>query len=531
MTQKRLEDEGSATRSAEEQADKADKFYQEMHGNLKTTEKQMKTVKDELFRHAQELYKLRQEEATTLGEISGAQSAIKNLQHQIQRLDVERQRQQELLYAVDFQSQSMQRKVARVSGERTLEEKDELMKRIAANEKEYEEKLALWTILSQQHKKQDSELRHAQRTIVKMDDESHKVKEEMDELQLQNDILQRMMGQTTKEKEEVLVHHDVMKLEVNRLRNKLQAKTEQVFALENRKHQLALSMQEREKEVEVHLDVLRAQYRVAEEERHARAIESAERKQKIYTLKMKYEATVAKTKKADDADHSQAYYVLQAAQVKEELQRKGDELDAKIRKAEREIRALENTLAHLLARNQKYKENFKSADKQQEMQLEEKQLLDSQYRAANEVLFKKKKQLSLLEKELEEDSRRLSQLQHQQHEFVHMRTNAMQTREGTTKEVEHILESCARAEADAKIREEEVQLAGVALGVPEEGFPKTLTEVEMDVRALREHNLNVLGSLAAALEAHPRALETLRHVCDAKQLPVEPRGTLGMATA
>jgi len=168
LTQKRLEDEGAATRSAEEQADRADKFYQEMNGNLKQTEKQMKQVKDELFRHAQELYKLRQEEATTLGEISGAQSAIKNLQHQIQRLDVERQRQQELLYAVDFQSQSMQRKVARVSGERTLEEKDELMKRIQANEKEYEEKLALWTILSQQHKKQDSELRHAQRTIVKM---------------------------------------------------------------------------------------------------------------------------------------------------------------------------------------------------------------------------------------------------------------------------------------------------------------------------------------------------------------------------
>merc|ERR1719359_2170280 len=171
-----------------------------------------------------------------------------------------------------------------------------------------------------------------------------------------------MMCNTTKEKEEILVHHDVMKLEVNRLRNKLQNKTEQVFALENRKHQLSLSMQEREKEVEVHLDVLRAQYRVAEEERHCRALELAERKQKIYTLKMKYEATVAKTKKADDADHSQAYYVLQAAQVKEELQRKGDELDAKIRKAEREIRALENTLAHLLARNQKYKDNFKKAD-------------------------------------------------------------------------------------------------------------------------------------------------------------------------
>jgi len=43
--------------------------------------------------------------------------------------------------------------------------------------------------------------------------------------------------------------------------------------------------------------------------------------------------------------------VIKAAQKREDLQRYGDELDAKIRKAEREIKALTRTLEHLKSRN------------------------------------------------------------------------------------------------------------------------------------------------------------------------------------
>merc|ERR1712226_1452370 len=162
-----------------------------------------------------------------------------------------------------------------------------------------------------------------------------------------------------------------------------------------------------EKEIEVHQEVLKAQIRSQEEERHKSAIELAERKQKIYNLKMKYENVLNKVKKEDgEEQHSQAYYVLKAAQEKEEMQRKGDELDDKIRRAEREIRALENTLGHLLTRNKKYKENFQSANQQNQTELEEKQMLEEQSRAANEVLFKKKKQLAQLEKDEQQDRAR-----------------------------------------------------------------------------------------------------------------------------
>merc|ERR1712187_960197 len=128
---------------------------------------------------------------------------------------------------------------------------------------------------------------------------------------------------------------------------------------------------------------------------------------KIFNLKSKFENVMNKVKKEDgDEQLSQAHYMIKAAQEKEELQRQGDELDDKIRKAEKEIRSLENTLGHLVSRNQRYKENFQKANEQSQAEVEEKQMLEDQSRAANEVLFKKKKMLGQLEREEEEDHKR-----------------------------------------------------------------------------------------------------------------------------
>ncbi len=54
--------------------------------------------------------------------------------------------------------------------------------------------------------------------------------------------------------------------------------------------------------------------------------------------------------------------MIKAAQEREELQRQGDELDAKIRKAEKEVTALEATLMQLVSANGSYGSKFKKVD-------------------------------------------------------------------------------------------------------------------------------------------------------------------------
>jgi len=492
--------------------------HEQAHGDtmtsLKMVEKEMKTAKENLFKESQELYRLRAEEATTLGEISGAQSAIKNLQFQISRLDQERQRQQELLYAVDFQSQLMQRKVARVSGERTIEEQEEFKRRIEKLEKDMEEQKSLHTILSAQIKRQDAELKTANRTLANIKKDTEAMKGTMEELELQNTIMNHSTAGVVREKEEALMQHDILRLEVKRLRQQLNTRSESLYSLENRKQQLNISMEEREKEIEVHQEVLKAQLRSQEEERHKTAIELAERKQKIYNLKMKYENVLNKVKKEDgEEQHSQAYYVLKAAQDKEEMQRKGDELDDKIRRAEREIRALENTLGHLMTRNRKYKENFQTANQQNQTELEEKQMLEEQSRAANEVLFKKKKQLSQLEREEQEDSHRYEELQGNLNKLASQVQELTGARDQLRVDAEAQRPKGERAEQALEVSRRRAMEAGVDMG------QEATTTLDIQTRTLRDQNQSILFAMNNALQDHGEdVLPLFESLCNEKGL-------------
>ena len=126
--------------------------------------------------------------------------------------------------------------------------------------------------------------------------------------------------------------------EVKKLRDLSDKKADQVFDLENRKAQLQLSMEERRHEVETHAELLRAQHKMLREDVHRATLEMRERSMKVGVLQTKFAVLVNKVKRSDtlgegaDAENggearSQAYYVVKAAQEREDAQRRGDELD------------------------------------------------------------------------------------------------------------------------------------------------------------------------------------------------------------
>jgi len=251
-----------------------------------------------------------------------------------------------------------------------------------------------------------NDLKQARRKEQDSQHESARLASAIAELEMKNDAGQRQVKGLVKQKEEAMVSTDVLKLEVKRLREQLSAKADEVFGLQNRKFQLQMSMEERQQEIRVHTEVLRAQLKASTEERHTAARELSERLIKVDRLNNKYDVLCgrmgADADSGGDGEHTQAYYVIKAAQEREELQRQGDELDQQIQKSEREIRALEKTLSHLFAKNAGYKKTFAPLG-EGSTQFEQKTLLEEQHRAA----VSKYRSQRLEQSELEEELQRL----------------------------------------------------------------------------------------------------------------------------
>ena len=419
-TKERLVSEKNAQDYLERANKVSENDYKESNTMHEEVEKEIRLQKETLFKESQKLFKLRAEQANLIGDISGTLSASRNLQANIIKLKQEQQRQQELLYNAEFQIQQMERKVSRASGERSQEETKRLQQEILEVQEELDKKKESLQKLTISNKQLEDERRNIERTINKVKDQRFTLFTQIEELQLENEMANGDLEKVLKGKEKTLVQHDCMKLEIKKLRDTVNVEADKVYGLENRKYQLEMSMEEREKEIQVHKDILVSELKAAEEERHKVAVELQLRKNKVKNLRIKYEGLVQKSQSSSGeveavGEHSQAYYVIKAAQEKEELQRYGDELDGKIRKCEKEIIALANTLDHLKMRNKNYRDKFQQGAEGAD--LEKKQILEDQCRAASETLFKKRRELQKLQKDYDEDARRLMEIKTKQQQL------------------------------------------------------------------------------------------------------------------
>lgn len=528
-----LEVSRQSAMDAEQTAKSAEDSLAKAEKDLAAQHQRVKLLKDGLLKETQKIHDLKREEAILRAEIGGTKSGTRNLESKLAALDKESARQQELLYNAEFQIQQIERKVARGMGQRSDEEKKQLKGVIDGHEVVLEESREKKKVLAAQCRKIANELVASKMYKEDMSKKKHELTEKIGELELSNRMIEDELKKDTKLKEELTVHNDVLRLEVRRLRGLLSLKADAVCSLENRKQQLALSLEERKEEIAVHREILRAELRMLQEEKHTVTMDLRNRELAVERLKARFE-TAAKTS-GEEEGHSQSYYIIKAAQRKEELRRKGDELDADIRVREREIRALQTTLDHLNARNTAFRSSFQKVDTSGD-EAEVLRKLEERTKLGKESLFRKKKELQRLATDYEEDGRRLEQVKvhigRVQQQQSHLETAKGQVEEEIMTQEGQLDELFQRRERAIDVHRAKV--VG-ALGVDAEVLAQqggTLEEKAVMAEVLKDVVQNVLYTLSQLSNEFPEVTDTLSmrlQEADLK-IPSKPAAKQNMTT-
>lgn len=383
-TQNALMTQKDNTDELNDQTNVMNEFLKKEEDQLQALERAIDDEKNQIFKLSQEVYKARKQEKNLLAEMQGSQSRAKNLQLKIQEFDKETQKQEELLYNSNFQIQQMERKIARIEGDRTEEEKLELQTQIEQLSKILEAKTATEKILAQQLHRLELDLRQTSRKKDKLE----KVQQDLDirltELRLDQDSLDKSTAKARTQKESTLVQINMLRLQVQKLSDQVNMKCDELISLENRRQQLQLSMEERICEIDSHLGALRVQLKTEEEARHQSTIELQERKRRADTLAAKYQVMMGKYK-VEGEEVTQTYHVIKFAQEREEINRRGDELEEEVKQAIQELRALEKAMNSLNGQNSQFRGTF-AAVGDNDADIERKNTLEEQRNVAKQRL-------------------------------------------------------------------------------------------------------------------------------------------------
>ncbi|XP_046566299.1 coiled-coil domain-containing protein 39-like [Haliotis rubra] len=212
-----------------------------------------------------------------------------------------------------------------------------------------------------------------------------------------------------------------------------------------------------------------------------------------------------------EEERSQAYYVIKAAQDKEELQREGDELDAQIRKAEKEIRALENTLKLMNSRNETYRKSFNKITETSD-EMEEKQQLEEQMRAVMDKYKYKRRQIRELQDDLQTMSNTLDNLARDEDAYVDMIEDKKNRILQLTKDLEVQRTKLERVSKQNAKYAREVRSAKKSKG-------ETPEERDFEVREMREFNKNVMKGVSDVVQVHSELNEAVNMYFSQANLP------------
>ncbi|KAK7945821.1 hypothetical protein WMY93_001549 [Mugilogobius chulae] len=441
--------------------------YMQMNNEL---EMHLRDHREELFDRKQQLQTLRSEEKKALVQISRSKSTMLILEDKQKKVEKDLLSQEATMNQQEFKISSLTDKLERLQGNLNSEEMKILNMKVSEQMTALEEKKKQAALQSNMLKKVEEDICSYKKKLDKFETQRKYLEEKVEELELECKTNERELKLLRSQKPESRMEHKILKMEVKRKRDLLYSNTDSVMSLEKQRQEFQRVMKEREEEIRVYKELQTQELKVIEKERHRLSVELNEKLSKVDLMKKRFDVLTI-SMAAPEGEEPQAYYIIKAAQEKEELKRKGNSLDAKIHKVELENRALENTIHMFDNSNSLFRQSLNRV-KESSPEFQEKLKLEEQLKAAEATLRNKQIQVQELQQDLQDMNTKIN------------------------KEVFSQQEKIDRATKQCSKLTREIRSAKQTKG-------ESFEEKDIRLKELKEFNRNIDKMLIEAMESHP----------------------------
>ncbi|TWW72836.1 coiled-coil domain-containing protein 39 [Takifugu flavidus] len=400
--EEKLEELTQSSLNQEDRAARMDQFLNEEELAMKRLEDQLQEQQEELFCHKEELNTLRTQEKDTTARVSSNKTEITRLEKQMRSLENELSAQRSTVEGQENQLSSLGLKLSLLRGDVQSDEKQILEAKIAELTGDVEEKKKSAAALSSILKEAEDEIRSLRNKMEKSETRRRDLSNTVEELMLICDTSEKELNKLVCVEQDTMVENNILKVEVKRVRDLLFSQLDRVYSLEKRKLDLQRTIKEREDDIMIFRKMLSQQLKTSEEERQRLSLELNEKLTEIKGMENYHEVMMSSTAPpGGEQDRSQAYYITEAAQEREELRQKADLLDAKIHKMEQENKALQNTGQLISSCNSAFRKSLQQVDESSPESRGD-ETVEEQVKTLEEMLNYKKRQIQELHQDTED---------------------------------------------------------------------------------------------------------------------------------
>lgn len=258
----------------------------------------------------------------------------------------------------DYKTTVYETRLAKMLGGEATADKETLVA-LQALEKSYEEKKIKRETVRKEVLKIEDDMRQLTNTIGATTVELENLQSRLQDNKLEYEGGVKELATTTLHNQEKLVDLSVLKMRVYQMDTLLNKQKDKVFNLQRHQVNLELAMGERMVEIKSRKELLWQKRKHLEDELAQLRADIGERAQKIHAIQARYENAIAILGRNEDGSFVTATQIkIESAQEKQILLRKGNDLNERVIKAEKDIEAIENTLVLLNYSNNTYRQSL-----------------------------------------------------------------------------------------------------------------------------------------------------------------------------